>query len=278
MILLPLSHYHLVREPLAKVDVNVLFAYAVVNQDLLGKIFVDSLDAPTVFYIMHPYGMSLLLGESGHEEFNEALKVYLCNQDASRKKPEWLQVYPRVWESVLERLVSGYLCFEGVDYQKISVMERLNFEFSYEKYSAQKEVIDLGKNAIIQTDETLYSAIKGSVIPSHFWDSYRSFEKSSIGFSLVDEKGYPLSTAFCSFIFNGQLELGIETDSHYSGKGYAYAVCSALIEYCIKQHLVPVWACSSANLGSQKLAEKLGFSIAKKRPYYQLPYTKEPYM
>ncbi|MDD3344712.1 MAG: hypothetical protein PHR87_14205, partial [Sulfurospirillaceae bacterium] len=90
MILLPLSHYHLVHAPLSKVDVNVLFAYAVVNHDVKGKIFVDSLEAPTVFYIAHPYGMSLLLGESGHEDFNEALKVYLCNQTQSRQKPEWL--------------------------------------------------------------------------------------------------------------------------------------------------------------------------------------------
>ncbi|MDD3343621.1 MAG: GNAT family N-acetyltransferase, partial [Sulfurospirillaceae bacterium] len=186
-----------------------------------------------------------------------------------------LQVYPSVWESVLECLVSEYLCFEGVDYQKISVLERLNFEFSYERYGVQIEAVDLAKNVIVKTDERLFSAIKGSVIPSRFWDSYDTFEKSSIGFSLVDEKGHPLSTAFCSFISNGQLELGIETDSHYSGKGYAYAVCSTLLEYCKKQNLVPVWACSSANIGSQKLAQKLGFSIAKKRPYYQLPYTKE---
>ncbi len=274
MILLPPHHYHLVREPLSWVDVNVLFAYSVVNRDVQGKIFVDKLDAPTVFYIVHPYGMSLLLGDTNNDSFNEALKVYLCNQDETRKKPEWLQVYPRVWESVLERLVSSYLCFDGIHHQKISVMERLNFEFSYEKYSAQKEVIDLGKNAIIQTDETLYSAIKGSVIPSRFWDSYRSFEKSSIGFSLVDEKGCPLSTAFCSFLSHEQLELGIETDAYYCGRGYAYVVCSALIEYCIQQYLVPIWACSSANLGSQKLAEKLGFSILTRRPYYQLPYAK----
>lgn len=272
MILLPPHHYHLVHEHLSEVDANVLFAYSVVNQEVSGKIFVDKLDAPSVFYIAHPYGMSLLLGDTHNDSFNEALRVYLCNQNEMRKKPEWLQVYPSVWQSVLECLVPSYLCFDGIFHQKISVMERLNFEFSYEKYSAQKETIDIGKNVIVPTDETLYSAIKGKVIPSRFWDSYRSFEKSGIGFSLVDEKGYPLSTAFCSFISNRQLELGIETNANYCGRGYAYAVCSALIEYCIKQHLVPIWACSSVNLGSQKLAEKLGFSIIQKRPYYQLPY------
>lgn len=271
MTLLSPCDYHVVREYLHEVDTNVLFAYSVINHSVEGKIFVDDCDAPTVFYIVHPYGMALLLGDTEQKEFNHALKNYLSNHLNQRKRPEWLQVYPRTWEVTLNELLNKQLCFDSVNEHAISVLERLNFEFSFEKYYLQKETIALEGNTLQKTDKTLYEKISGSVIPSRFWNNYSDFERFGVGFSLVDTKGNSLSTAFCSFIYDGQLELGIETDPRYLGKGYAYAVCSALIDYCLDHKLIPVWACSSLNSGSQKLAQKLGFSMIRKRPYYQLP-------
>jgi hypothetical protein len=135
----------------------------------------------------------------------------------------------------------------------------------------QKVTVALEGNIVQRTDKALYEKISGSVIPSRFWNNYSDFERFGVGFSLINKKGNSLSTAFCSFLYDGQLELGIETHPSCFGKGYAYVVCSALIDYCIDNKLIPVWACSSLNIGSQKLAQKLGFSIIFKRPYYQLP-------
>ncbi len=46
--------------------------------------------------------------------------------------------------------------------------------------------------------------------------------------------------------------------------------CSTLIEYCLENSYEPVWACRLENVGSYKLAEKLGFEMYGEVPYYRL--------
>ena len=66
------------------------------------------------------------------------------------------------------------------------------------------------------------------------------------------------------------LEIGIETNNAFRGKGYAFIICIKIIEYCLANKLLPVWACKFENTGSYLLAQKLGFAVSKILPYYRL--------
>jgi L-amino acid N-acyltransferase YncA len=62
----------------------------------------------------------------------------------------------------------------------------------------------------------------------------------------------------------------METIEEYRGKGFAMNICAALIDYCIKNNYEPIWSCRLENIGSYKLAKKLGFELTLKLPYYRL--------
>jgi len=109
MIPLVPADYGKVRPLLAEISFNTLFAQTIVEGRYPGIIYADDAEMPTVFYIAHPYGMSLLLGSTANEAFNAALVPYLLNEGQSREHAEWLQVYPDAWNGKLAELLGDKL-------------------------------------------------------------------------------------------------------------------------------------------------------------------------
>lgn len=246
--------FNIINEALATVHINCLFAHAVIYARVDGIVILDSLEEPKSFYIRHPYGMSLLFGKTDNAKFTEVLW-----EEITRKNwgTEYLQVFPIIKKS---HNFPGTL--------KVSVFERVNFKFNKQYYiNNKKRRIGIRKSAL--TTHQVFHKLNGTVVPKKFWRNANEFGKLSIGMT-VFEKGEALATAFAAFIANNYLELGIETKPEHRGKNLAYSCCLALIEYCIKNKLEPVWACRKDNIGSYKLAIKLGFEPTTITPYYEL--------
>jgi len=275
MFLLDKELYKKVKAPLEKVKFNTLFARAVVEKHVKGIIYVDQRENPETFYIVHPYGMSLLFGSAGNKDFNEGLTDYLLNTNKIRDKAEWLQAYPDAWNKKLADLLEEKL----VKYSQESdndtadaVVEntRVNFKFNTGKYLDFKKHLGKCDFEIVRADRELFGKMKGSVVPMFFWDSADDFCKHGVGFCLVIGN-QPVSTAYSAYITQSQLELGIETSEKFRGKGLALHACSVLIDYCLKYQFEPVWSCRLENTGSYRLARKLGFEPVLTFPYYRLP-------
>ena len=109
MKLLDKRHYPLVLGSLSKVTVNHLFALAVVEQVVDGVIYTDDSDVPATFYILHPYGMSLLTGDCQNEAFNSELISYILNENHERRQVEWMQVFPEAWNTMLKHRLGNHL-------------------------------------------------------------------------------------------------------------------------------------------------------------------------
>jgi hypothetical protein len=77
--------------PLKQVTINNLFARSVVEKRISGKVYVDNIDNPETFYVVHPYGMSLLFGDSQNMDFNNRFLDYSLNINKIRNKHEWMQ-------------------------------------------------------------------------------------------------------------------------------------------------------------------------------------------
>ncbi|WP_334074324.1 hypothetical protein [Paenibacillus sp. A14] len=107
MYLLNVEEYDKVLEPLRQVPFNTLFAQSVVLRKIKGAIYVDHLSSPSAFYIIHPYGMSLLCGSTDHLPFLQALKNYLIDSEHIRRHPEWLQVFPDGWNRFIRNLINS---------------------------------------------------------------------------------------------------------------------------------------------------------------------------
>lgn len=263
IILSDISEYRdSIMELLNSTPFNTFFAKAVVNETIQGEIFVDDENNPQTFYILHPYGMSLLLGDSSNSQFNKSFKEYIENKNKTRVQTEWMQTYPDKWHNVLETL------FDDTS-ASVSIDTRINFKFNKAKYLENKILFEPNPDIkITRTDANDFLQMHGSVIPSRFWNNKHDFITIGIGYSLY-YKNKLAGIAFSSCVDNNALELGIETCDHFRGKNFAYRTCSALINYCLENNLDPVWACRLSNTGSYKLALKLGLEESFRTPYYK---------
>lgn len=264
-------------------DINTMFAVAVLEEKVEGKVYVDEEESPTNLYIQHSCGMSLLYGEKMNKEFLRMLESHMLNKKNIRDKFEWLQVYPASLYQVVDEILGdnlikmepdAYNCSPKED-KKVLEYQRINFCFKQDKYDLLKNKINnnyfiSNGYKIISTTEAIFNQLKDRVVPKLYWNSYKDFTQNGIGYTLLSESNVPVATAFSAFTSENKLEIGIETNDKYRGLGFATLVCSKLIDYCIEKGIEPVWSCNSANLGSRKLANKLGFEEVRRIPYYRL--------
>jgi GNAT superfamily N-acetyltransferase len=276
MIILPKEHYLKLSHYLDHVNFNHLFASAVIDGAVSGKVYVDDVANPGTFYIVHRYGMSLLAGDHKHSEFNVAFKEHALNSNQSRNTHEWMQVFPDEWNAVLRNLFGTALRKadnnkENVTRSLIELSTRVNFRFNKDNYIRNRinPTVDSQKIRIVENTEEVYNTMEGAVVPKAFWNSAEDFKHKGVGFGLYYE-GKLAAVSFSSFLAPGKLEVGIETVKEFRGMGLAEKVCAALIDYCIDRNLEPVWACRLENTASHILAEKLGFVPALELSYYRL--------
>ena len=280
MLVLGSGDYEKVIPIVRSANINTMFALSVLEGKVEGKVFVDKKASPASFYIYHPYGMALLCGETNNEDFYVHLASYMLNLENARDKVEWLQVYPESLYSKMEVILGSDLIKKQPDEPyELSVLEtdrkvieyqRINFIFNKEKYLLFKRNLQRHDYKIVTTSESIFCQFDGSVVPKRFWNNSSDFTNNGVGFTLLDH-GVPASIAFSSFIIDNRLEIGIETSNNNRGSGFASIACAELIDYCLDNGYEPVWACSSGNMGSRKLAHKLGFEEIKRVPYYRLP-------
>lgn len=278
MLLLKENKYPMVLPHLKKVNFNYMFAKSVLDLDVEGKVYADSLTEPKSFYILHSYGMSLLFGAENNNTFNEKLCNYLLNKEKKRTMAEWLQMHPYSWNTKLEQLIGADILKKkdlntfivGTSTsKKIIENTRVNFEFKKERYFLFRKNIDMTLYKIVRTDIELFNEMHGSVVPKSFWRNAEQFVKQGVGFSLLLENKLA-STAYSAFIHGNQIEIGIETASEFQGKGLATITCCAIIDHCLSLNKEPVWSCRLENAASFKLAQKLGFEPVEYRPYYEI--------
>ena len=276
MKLVKKSNYLSLLPFLTEVNINHYFAKSVLTQRAEGIVYVDDEISPSSFYIASGYGMSLLFGKTNNHAFNLQLRDYLLNTNKHRAKDEWLQVYPQRWNDVLAQLYGDKLIsnndINSAEQSRCIVQNtRVNFEFNENKFkqaiAAQKS--HLSEPVIREINKDLYLQLDGVVVPKNFWLSAESFIKYGKGFVLMVEDNIA-STAYSATIDENILEIGIETNPAFRGNGYAFTICSKIIEYCLVNKLMPVWACKLENTASYLLAQKLGFTVSKELPYYRL--------
>ncbi len=274
MKILSEENYPGVIDVLKEVKINNLFARAVVENCVSGKVYVNDTNTPTTFYVVHPYGMSLLFGKHDNQEFNRAFKEYALNRSNIRNSHEWMQAFPEQWDLTLKELFMDSWIKSSDNHANqtkkvIELNSRVNFKFSPSKYLKLRKDIKSPETPAIRTGRKEFENMPGTVTPLNFWNNADDFLENAIGYSTYCENQLAC-TAYASFIMDNCLELGIETVPKFRGKGLARYTCSKLIDYCLENDYEPIWACRLENIGSYKLAQKLGFDDVLRIPYYRL--------
>jgi RimJ/RimL family protein N-acetyltransferase len=277
VIRLARKDYGKAEEALRRLPINTMFVQSVLRECVDGEVYADRETEPEAFYVAHPYGMAMLFGKKGSSEFEAELAKRLTNADGSRSKPEWLQTEPEAgWDEVVASVMQAHqasLAEAGLPEdgdRAIWKNTRINFRFDPAKYEQAKQTHLHREHEIVRTTGELFHQQPGAVVPRFYFRNEEQFVNEGVGYTALNG-GEPAATAFSAFRNETKLEIGIEASEGFRGKGYAFAVCSALIDYCLEHGLEPVWSCRLENDASYRLAQKLGFVPTVTLPYYRLP-------
>ncbi|MCR6688370.1 GNAT family N-acetyltransferase [Cellulomonas sp.] len=252
---------------LEAVPINVGFARAVVEGTVAGELWADRQDHPRAFHAVHPYGMSLVWGESVDEAADHVLARL-----RSRTAGEWLQVDPRSgvdWATALDA-VPLTEHDEHADPGRVVAHTRVNFAFDRAAFTAAR----LGLTAPTGWHERPATAaeftLPGAVVPSGFWPDAPAFLEHGGGW-VVTSRETVGAIAFTSYRTADEVEIGIETAAAWRRRGLAAAAAAAMIEDLLARGLTPVWSCREDNVASLRLAIALGFRPTLRVPYLRIP-------
>jgi GNAT superfamily N-acetyltransferase len=153
--------------------------------------------------------------------------------------------------------------------ENVIAFERVRFKFNKvffidqnDSFASLPEGYELKR-----IDDTIYSKITGKIVPSFSWDTKENFLNKGVGYCLLKE-GMVVSTSFSSFISKDMIDVGIETDLNYRGQGLGVFPAAAMIHYCLEKGYSPIWGTNSDNVGSRKVANKLGYEEDFYHPFY----------
>jgi GNAT superfamily N-acetyltransferase len=90
------------------------------------------------------------------------------------------------------------------------------------------------------------------------WSSRVKFRENGFGYAaLLGESIVCWCTA--EYVSARTCGIGIETLQAYQNKGIATATAAHFVDYCLHHNITPYWECGSRNIGSNRVAEKVGF-------------------
>lgn len=124
--------------------------------------------------------------------------------------------------------------------------------------------------AIKMIDRELFYACKEISWCKDFvsqYDDYDKYQKYGLG-TVILKDGEIVSGASSYSSFIGGIEIEIDTKKDYRRKGLAYACGARLILECLDRGLYPSW--DAQNMGSVKLAEKLGYHFDHEYMAYEI--------
>ncbi|MEO0534618.1 MAG: GNAT family N-acetyltransferase [Cyanobacteria bacterium P01_A01_bin.123] len=100
--------------------------------------------------------------------------------------------------------------------------------------------------------ETLKSEIEW------MWPSREKFCENGFGYvALLGESIIFWCTA--EYVSTKKCGIGIETLQAYQNQGITTATAVHFVNYCLSHNITPYWECDSQNIGSIRVAKKIGF-------------------
>lgn len=154
----------------------------------------------------------------------------------------------------------------------------VNTREKFNRYSFEKDVNNLDINKIKEflnilpkdyelkrVDEEIAESKSFNELSEDFigqFESVEDFINRGIGYVII-HNGRVVSGASSYSIYDGGIEIEVDTHIDYRRKGLATIVSAALIKECLEKGIYPSW--DAANLNSVSLAKKLGYILDK--PY-----------
>jgi len=232
-----------------------LFIKTVIEGFTPGRVLVDDVMNPQTAYMDTPEG-SFVAGDPGNAGFNSALREetpYLID----------LSVHPDSWEQKVREIVRN----KGVRrhlYRYYTFEERRMGDWksrmppNHEFRRVNAKTLDSGLKNI---DEVSHGIEKNWYSTEEFLDK---------GFCFIIVHGDAIVSRCNSDCVSGdRCELGVWTAPAYRGRGLATLVAAGTVDYCLSHGISRIgWHCIDTNIGSIRVAEKVGFRRTRDYPSF----------
>ncbi len=215
-------------------------------QGYAGEAYVDNLEDPTVAVIM----VSIFAIIAGDPQSNFAENLLQSIPDKR------LIIAPSdAWNKKIEEVLTTSV----TKHRQYRCSSKAN-SFDIPTLESYKDTLQEGYT-LKQIDMSIISDTDHDGLPQDFTENFGSvneFVERGVGFWIL-HNGAVVSGATSFYIYDGGIEIDIETDEDHRGKGLATVVAAELIFYCLEHNLTPHW--EATNPTSLKLALKLGYSF-----------------
>jgi len=99
------------------------------------------------------------------------------------------------------------------------------------------------------------------------WPSEEHFYKYGLGYAAVVHNQV---VCWCTaeYLSAERCGIGIETVAAYERRGVATATAAQFVQLCLERGMTPFWECRANNIGSIRVAEKVGFARLAEERYW----------
>jgi GNAT superfamily N-acetyltransferase len=99
------------------------------------------------------------------------------------------------------------------------------------------------------------------------WPSLQKFLEKGFGTAaLIDAKIICWCTA--EYVSKSKCGIGIEVIDEFQNQGIATATAAHFLEYCLNRNIAAHWECNKDNIGSVRVAEKVGFEKTEETVFW----------
>ena len=223
-----------------------------------ARIFVDSVQSPSVVVLFHLNTYAIFAGDEGNEDVWAFLDGLGPDQIYGKSRLVFIPE-TEAWEARLRGWGQGCLWED----------RRTFFEYPPEPPGEIREwrrKLEDGVTVIPITADMpgpgaspLLPQIGGQ---GGTWLTASAYGEFGFGFCLAVGPDEPASTCYTYTAGGGMAEIQVQTLARFRKRGYATIVCSAFVEECRRRNIRPYWECTADNEASVMVARKIGFREA----------------
>jgi RimJ/RimL family protein N-acetyltransferase len=248
------NQYRKINEIINNSGEECLFAYAILENNIPGSVYVDDLANPRTSLICSSSGKYLIAGDDQNDEFNKEISEFL-KENTNHNGYYDLYASSNKWIEILSEMLKGHV---------------VRLKHSIYSHDISKNFSNVCDKPLIegfelkQIDEEIFEkASKLFTLTSkdHF-GSAKEFNSKNFGYCITDDNQIASIVASC-YKGNGYAEIDIYTRPEFQRKVLAFAICSEFLKHCKTNNLTALWICDYGNENSNNLAAKLGFEKVK---------------
>jgi RimJ/RimL family protein N-acetyltransferase len=241
---------------------------SLIEGNTCGDVYVNNVNNPTTALLWDKMDAIFVAGENG-EGFAESLRHLLTCvilPDARSRFVPCLNIYyPNdAWAGVV-----------GDALKELKPQKEMKYYYEFDRLNKDWTGLAPDAGHLVRVNEQLLEKTKLQNLEkvigwiTSFWPSVDRFVEKGIGYCILQNE---IITGWCLSVFvsGSKYELGLETVEHFRGKGYAKAVATACIKYCLEHGLTPLWNCDAENPPSVAVAEAVGFKKMREYPVWHV--------